>query len=162
MVTVGSLYLKNSVFTKSGMAYPFVGYIDGELLVGVRSGGKFRIPVGNIQLRIDEHDAWTIMTSETPTDLMGIPTSALPPIEGLTPDMAAAVEGTQKMMSGIISPFTATTGEKAQAILKQMLSGNVLKYRSVGFNQQTSTTGEVELDSSLRESLIQAGIPLPE
>ena len=65
-----------------------------------------------------------------------------------------AMEATARSMS----PFTASTGEKAQSILKEMRSGKTLIYRTVGLNQAASTTGEYVLDQSLDVALRRCGI----
>ena len=160
MVTVGEFSTAQGVYTKPMSLYPFVGVREGEVIVGVRSGGRFRIPAGQVQLRIDENTAWTITTEETPLYLV-------PEVQGL-PSMTSDAktnelvdEAQKKMMATMhrsMSPFTAATGEKAKQILNQMLSGKRLIYRSVGINQAGARTGEVALDESLTIGLRQIGI----
>jgi hypothetical protein len=60
----------------------------------------------------------------------------------------------RKVMGGNI----LAGGDKAKAILKQMLAGRVLKYRTVDFKQATSPTREVILDESFAHSLQMVGI----
>lgn len=67
-VTVGSLYTNNSVFTYGNHYYPYIEVVNGDLRVGIKSGGKYLIPVGDVQIRIDDNKAWTICSSETPLD----------------------------------------------------------------------------------------------
>ncbi|MNP83382.1 hypothetical protein D3C76_1823110 [compost metagenome] len=61
-------------------------------------------------------------------------------------------------MYKMMSPYTVTGGDKAKEILRQMVTGKTLIYRTVGINQAASTTGEIELDDSLRQSLKLIGI----
>ena len=61
-------------------------------------------------------------------------------------------------VSQMMSPYTVTGGDKAKKILKQMLAGKNLKYRTVGINQAASTTGEAVIDPSLIEALRLIGI----
>lgn len=61
-------------------------------------------------------------------------------------------------MTKIMSPYTATTGDKAKSIIKEMLLGKVIKYRTVGMNQAASTTGEAVIDGSFLKSLREIGI----
>ncbi|MBC3337507.1 hypothetical protein GIW50_16550 [Pseudomonas syringae] len=162
-VTVGSLYTSNGVFTMTNKYYPYIEVVNGDLRVGVKSGGRFLIPVGDVQLRIDQNKAWTISTSETPLDY--VPEGQLKAMQAYAPKdpqqqqivenaYKTAMEATARSMS----PFTASTGEKAQSILKEMRSGKTLIYRTVGLNQAASTTGEYVLDQSLEVALRQCGI----
>lgn len=162
-VTVGSLYTSNGVFTMTNKYYPYIEVVNGDLRVGVKSGGRFLIPVGDVQLRVDQNKAWTISTSETPLDY--VPEGQLKAMQAYAPKdpqqqqivenaYKTAMEATARSMS----PFTASTGEKAQSILKEMRSGKTLIYRTVGLNQAASTTGEYVLDQSLEVALSQCGI----
>ena len=63
-----------------------------------------------------------------------------------------------KNMTKTLSPYTATTGDKAWTILNEMLKGKKMIYRTIGINQAASTTGEVLLDESLLQSLKECGI----
>lgn len=63
-----------------------------------------------------------------------------------------------KSTSQLMSPYTVTGGDKAKQILKQMVSGHLIKYRIVGISQATSTTGEAVIDTSLAKSLREIGI----
>ena len=162
-VTVGSLYTSNGVFTMTNKYYPYIEVVNGDLRVGVKSGGRFLIPVGDVQLRIDQNKAWTISTSETPLDY--VPEGQLKAMQAYAPKdpqqqqivenaYKTAMDATARSMS----PFTASTGEKAQSILKEMRSGKTLIYRTIGLNQAASTTGEYVLDQSLEVALRQCGI----
>lgn len=159
MVTTGNYTAGSSIITSSLKFYPVVRKEGGEIYVGLMSGGRFKIPVGTVQIRIDQNEAWTITPQETPVGL--IPASqeltlVLPAeqAELIKKTQAQAMENVYKMMS----PYTVTGGDKAKSILRQMLAGRVLKFRTVGFNQAGSTTGEVVLDDSLAQSLKLIGI----
>ena len=67
-------------------------------------------------------------------------------------------ENMMKNMTKTLSPYTATTGDKAWTILNEMLKGKKMIYRTIGLNQAASTTGEVLLDESLLQSLRDCGI----
>ncbi|UYO75746.1 hypothetical protein M0220_06255 [Halomonas qinghailakensis] len=164
-VTVGSKYTSSSVYTYTGSLYPFVEKKEGEIRVGVMSGGGLKIPVGEVQLRIDQNPAWTISVDETPADLVpnaSAQGSLASMSQHLTSEQQQALEqtysATMAYTSKSLSPYTATTGQKADEILNQMLTGQKLIYRSVGFNQQGSNVGEYLLDESFTESLRQCGI----
>ena len=158
-VTVGSIYTANSIYTQVGNFYPLIEKVNGELRVGLQSGGKIKIPVGNIQLRIDGNKHWDITTSETPLDLapkstvdMSIYTHNLPD------EQRILVESSIKDSAKILSPYTMTIGDKAKKIVKEMLNGKKIIYRTVAINQGGSTTGEFVLDDSLKIALNQCGI----
>lgn len=151
MVTVGSFSVGGQTYTQVGKLYPFVGLKNGETYVGVRSGGTYRIPTGTVQIRIDDNAAWTITPDETPTDL--VPGTAASPV--VSKDVPASMMAS---MAKIMSPYTATTGHKADDIIRQMLAGKVVRYRTVGLNQAASSTGEVKIDESFEESIRSIGI----
>jgi hypothetical protein len=139
--------------TRPGVLYPFVGVLpDGEIIVGLRSGGKFRVPVGNVQLRIDDHPAWDISMLES----AGVGRADKPAAAGAS--IEAAIAQVQALSYGV-TPYTAARGDKAKAILAQLLSGKKLKFRQApgGLGMQP-TTGEIELNGSLRNALLQIGV----
>lgn len=159
MVTTSEFPSSGSIVTRSLHFYPVVRKEGDEIFVGLMSGGRFKIPVGTVQLRIDQNEAWTITPQETPISMMpSAPQYAL----NLPPEQAALVKQAQDQamlnVTQLMSPYTVTGGEKAKKILKQMLSGKNLKYRTVGINQAASTTGETVIDPSLAESLRLIGI----
>ncbi|MDT8464020.1 hypothetical protein O3S75_002875, partial [Alcaligenes nematophilus] len=161
MVTVGQWRSSGTIWTKSLNYYPFVGLQDGELFVGIRSGGSYRIPTGTVQMRVDANKAWTIEPSETPVYLAPAPAQpAIPTANNYnaTVDLAAVQAEALRNMSKALSPYTAATGEKAKSILREMVAGKTLKYRSVGMNQPASSTGEVVIDASFIQSLKLIGI----
>jgi len=165
-VTVGSLYTQNSVYTYSNHYYPYVDVVNGEARVGVKSGGRVKIPVGDVQIRIDTNKAWTISSSETPLDY--VPEGTLRNMElyakNLPVQNQELVKNTYKVTmesaARAMSPFTATTGDKAHSILREMLSGKTIKYRTIGLNQAASSTGEYPLGESLKIALKQCGVKL--
>jgi len=150
MVTVGSFSSGGAIYTFAGGYYPFVGLRNGGAYIGIRSGGN-RIPTGTVQIRIDDNPAWTITPNETPTEF--IPGTA--PIAGGNAKVSADAMAS---MAKIMSPYTAVTGSKANDILREMVHGKVMRYRTVGLNQAASSTGEVKLDDSLPSALREIGI----
>lgn len=159
MVTTSEFPSSRAIVTRSLHFYPVVRKEGDEIYVGVMSGGRFKIPVGTVQLRIDQNEAWTITPQETPVSMMpSTPQYAL----NLPPEQAALVKQAQDQamlnVTQLMSPYTVTGGEKAKKILKQMLAGQTLKYRTVGINQAASTTGETVIDPTLSESLRIIGI----
>ena len=165
-VTTGSFYSSDNIYTLNNHFYPFVQKAGSVILVGVQSGGKFKIPVGTIQLRIDSKSAWTITSAETPILASSANMNSQPIVypANVTDEQKKLIDATYKNSmdnaTKTMSPFTATTDAKANQILKEMLQGHKLIYRIVGLNQAASTTGEVQLDASLKVALNQCGITL--
>lgn len=159
MVTIGEGLSNRFIVTQSLKYYPFVGVQDGELYVGVRSGGRYHVPTGTIQIRVDENSAWTIGPEETPIYLApllpSVPAITATDSMGITEKIQAK---TMENITKIMSPYTVATGEKAKSIIKEMLLGKIIKYRTIGLNQAASTTGEVILDDSFAKSLREIGI----
>ena len=121
------------------------------------------IPVGDIQLRIDENKFHTITTSETPIDLFPqeLSSNMENSMNMVNKESLGAGINYETMMNNMmktLSPYTATTGDKAWTILNEMLKGKKMIYRTIGINQAASTTGEVLLDESLLKSLRECGI----
>ena len=146
-ISIGSFYTRSSVYTYSYSYYPFIDVIDNEVRVGVKSEGRFKLAVGDVQFRIDNNEAWTISSSETPITHTNSNSQA----------SAIQNEAYNRVMQ-IMSPFTVATGDKALKIIDQMRNGSVLKYRIIGANQPGSTTGEYKLDQSFITALKQCGI----
>ncbi|NHC62582.1 hypothetical protein [Paenalcaligenes suwonensis] len=161
MVTVGEGLSDSFIFTRSLNYYPFVGTQDGELFVGIRSGGSYRIPTGTVQIRIDANKTWTISPDETPIYLAPttLPTTTPTDLDEKTATNVAMIQAeAMKNMTKAMSPYTAATGEKAKNILREMVAGKTIKYRTVGMNQAASSTGEVHINDSFLESLKAIGI----
>jgi hypothetical protein len=138
-----------TIYTKSGDLYPFVGLRRGVVSVGVRSGGKIRVPTGTVQLRIDDNPAWTITPEETQID--GVPAAGVPHTgHESAEDLAASGRA---LVARATSPYTSATGQKADEILRQMAHGHVLRYRTINVMQRPSTTGEVPIDQSFLDGL---------
>jgi len=157
MVTIGDFSTSSGLYTSPLRYYPFVGLYEGEMYVGLRSGGRVRVPTGTVQLRIDDLEAWTITPAETPLFLMP-QTATGQASNGGDAQSAELATAAMAMATRMGSPFTAATGDKARRILAQMLNGHRLIYRVVGLNQAASTTGEVVLDDSLATAVRQIGI----
>ncbi|MCO7630897.1 MULTISPECIES: hypothetical protein [Pseudomonas] len=160
MVTTGDHGAPSWIVTQPLHFYPVVRKEGSEIYVGLMSGGRFKVPVGTVQLRIDQNDAWTITPQETPVGMA--PSIPMAPLVTLQGEQAALVKNAQeqaiKSTSQLMSPYTVTGGDKAKQILKQMVSGHLLKYRTVGINQAASSTGEAVIDPSLVKSLREIGI----
>lgn len=168
-VTAGTFQSSGLSFTQQSHYYPVIRTVDGELRVGVVSGGRYPLPVGNVQLRVDGNETWTIEASETPVggeNSMADVAFSDSMTNAYTANMTeeqkaqyiAVMEATKKNTAGIMSPETLTTGDKAKAILEQIRSGKELKVRVLGFGMQKSTTGRHPIDASFEKALNECGI----
>lgn len=151
IVIIGSFSLDNYSYLEFGKIYPFVAIKNDILYVGIRSGGDYGIPVGTVQIRIDDNPAWTITPDETPVEFV----PGVPKVQGVNPEQWEAV---MAGMTKIMSPYTVTSGDKACQILRQMIQGATIRYRTIGLNQAASSTGECKIDASFLESLQKIGI----
>lgn len=165
IVTVGSYYRSSGVYTVSGHIYPFIKKVDSELWVGVRSGGRYPLPVGAVQLRIDDNDAWIIETSETPSEgLRGVVNYSDFINLDLYPEeqqkiIKGAYEASSDATKKIMAPYTVATGEKAKKILKELVGGEVILYRALGgYGVPAAEPGRYLLDDSLVLALNQCDI----
>lgn len=148
--------------------YPYVEKRDDQIRVGMFSGGAIQAPAGRIQFRIDGNDAWTIETSETPVDSEAVSSAALAGQmksavgDKITPEMAETLErsagSSAQMVNQAMSPYTATTGERAKAIVGQMRTGTSIIYRQIGANAAASSTGTIALGSDFNAALAACGV----
>lgn len=163
MVTTGDFSTAKTVSTSTRGRYPVIIKQGDNVYFGVMSGGRFKVPTGSVQVRIDQNEAFAISTDETPDALMTavVPHQAMP-LAGLTSEQAEIVKASQAAaMSGIsraMSPITAADADKSRQIIKQMIHGKKIIYRTVGLSQALSTTGEYLIDDSFFEALSKAGI----
>ena len=128
----------------------------------MKSGGNVKLPVGDVQLRIDDNKYWEITTLETPIINSIAPNYKLLNFENLDSKTKKLVDETmQNTMESVtktMSPFTATSGSKALNIIEEMKKGKKLKYRTIGANQAASTTGEYMINESFYVALKECGI----
>lgn len=123
-----------------------------------RSGGTYRFPTGTVQILIYDNKAWTINPEETPIYLALALQSSPDLMENQSDYIQEIQKKSMENVTKIMSPYTTTTGKKEKAILKEIISGKIIKYRTVGLNQAASTTGEVIIDDSFTQSLKEIGI----
>lgn len=166
-VSTGDFFSETRVYTSSNKYYPFVQIKNGVLLVGVRSGGQYKVPVGDVRFRIDGNQAVDISISETPLDKQ-----VNPMVDAMKANYASLPEDQRKMISdaydnaskysqAVASPITASTGEKAKALLEQLKQGRKLIYQAGIFPNMPvmkSTVGEVVINESFKKALEQCNI----
>ena len=172
-------YGKSNPFTysASGSLYPFVEQNSRfGLLVGVSSGGKIRMPVGNVLWRVDDKPHRTLLaTDNAAPDSAGF--AFMPPATGnkeVDARVAQSMASAQKMIAASLMPSTAASGSLAAEMLNEMLAGNALLFRradaapqyglpsssTYAVGQYTTWEGHraIPFDESFRAGLSQCGI----
>lgn len=137
------------------ICYHFYAETDasGEMRVGVRSTPAVPI-AGDLQLRVDRHPAVIISSVETPIDYAP---SYSEPTGNKVAD--AAGERVMTAISRSLSPYRVTTGQKAKRILRQILAGKTLRFRTLGVNSVTAQPiVPIEITENMRQALSQCGI----
>lgn len=158
-------------YQNAGMIYPVVELRGDKVLVGAESvpiGSavhQFQMPVGDIQMKVDSNKSWTIAAINTPKvapagTSQDVASQRLANMPSPSPymDPKAMAEMTKNMMGVYgagMSPITATTGEEARDILKQMAEGKTLLFRQINGNA-AGRTFEYSL-SSFNEALAMCG-----
>jgi len=129
---------------------------NGEIRAGFMSEPLIAIP-GDVQIRVDSNPLTTITAADTPLDLA--PTYTIPATPGLTAEQQAQLEQTLRASMAIASPYRVVTGERAVALLREIVGGSEVRWRVVSINAAASGTGTVRV-RGLREALIECGISL--
>lgn len=143
--------------------YPYVERRGSEVRVGLMSHPGLALPVGAVQLRIDDLPAWTIEPFETPVDSAvmnpNLLVGQLP--AGASPAQTEAVRRSAEIMSTTMtqsmSPYTAATGAKALQIVAQMKAGDRVIFRTTGANA-ASSAGEAPLGAEFTHAADECGI----
>ena len=172
-------YGKSNLFkySVSGYLYPFVEKNSRfGLLIGVSSGGRIRMPIGNVLWRVDDKPHRTLLASDNAApDSAGF--SFMPPATGnkeVDATVANSMAAAQKMIAATLMTSTAATGPKAAEMLNEMLAGHALLFRradaapqyglpsssTYAVGQFTTWEGHraIPFDESFRAGLLQCGI----
>ena len=112
-------------FSRTGALYPFVENSSAHgVLVGVSSGGRIRLPTGDIVWRVDDRPFRTLAAAESPADTTA---SAIPRGDSA---MKALVDQQMRIIASATATSTVASGSTARAILDEMLAGRGLIFRS--------------------------------
>ena len=169
-------YFGKSRYSRTGFLYPVIEkHPDHGLLVGVSSGGRFRLPTGTILWRVDEKPIRELRAEDGPVT---IDTAVAAPAGTLQDPVAAkAMADTMALTNRLIMGATATStfaqGDRAKEMLAELLAGHGLLFRAKAAAPETGLPGEgmyrvgqftneglkpVPLDESLRASLQECGM----
>ena len=167
-------------FSRNGFLYPIVEKNDDYgVLVGVSSGGKYRLPSGTILWRVDDFPHRVIDPKDNPNLETDSYAAMVPQVSSGNSEVDAQVAESMKNAFAVTASITATStlahGERAQEIIEEMLIGKGLVFRSkqsaqsVGLPSQSkyavgqmTTKGRkpIPLDESFADGLIECGITL--
>ncbi len=155
-------------FSRTGALYPFVENSSTlGLLVGVSSGGRMRLPTGDIVWRVDDRPFRTLKAADNPVR------DNASPIPQDNPAMSKLMSEQMRLIAAATATSTVASGETARAMLDEMLAGQGLVFRSAttapiyglptGAEQsvgQVTAKGlrPYPLDESLRAGLTVCGI----
>jgi hypothetical protein len=145
----GRDYAFNYSYAYNGFIYPVVRVREGTMVVAFTTASvvpgqtTIAIPVGDLQVRIDSNPAETLLASETPGEINQSYQKmfdAQAKSMNLTPEQQAAYTASTQGILKTMSPVTAVAGDRAQAIVKEMLTGKTLIYRqtTTGMNGRIS------------------------
>lgn len=158
-------------FSRTGALYPFVenSSIHG-ILVGVSSGGRIRVPTGDILWRVDDKPFRTLRAAANPPG--ATPSTA----SNYDAAMKQLIEQQMKLVAAAMATSTVAGGGLAKEMLQEMLGGKGLVYRaaaaSVSYGLPDGQRGAVgqytkdglrpyPLDDSFRSGLATCGIEIP-
>jgi len=163
-------YMGRTRFTQTGGLYPVVEMNSTHgLLVGVSSGGRIRLPTGDILWVVDDRPQRTIRAADNPSE-----NSALPGQPGLGASIEKMTAYAMQLSRQMTATSTMASGDTAREMLDEMLEGTSLLFRSAGSGVKTglpdysalvagqvNERGElrpVPLDQSFRDGLRTCGI----
>ena len=154
-VEMGSAHQREFGRAMSGTYYSYNFYAenhDGEIRAGVRS--EPAIPIsGDVQIKVGEK-LYTMTTADTPLDTK----PAMPAPQG-SDDFNKSYAQTMASIQKFSSPYRAYTGEKAKALITDILKVNSeIKFRTVGVNTATSGTGSFTVDEHFKTALKECGL----
>lgn len=153
-------------FTRSFMLYPIVEKNSQRgLLVGVSSGGRVRVPVGEILWRVDDKPF-----REIGANMMEMASG----MASSTNSTAELMRLQQEMIAAATATSTVAKGDEAVAMLQEMRAGRTLLFRQkqaapsyglpgeggLAVGQYSSKGGHepIPLDNSFLAGLKQCGI----
>lgn len=120
-------------FTRTGYLYPLVeNHPVLGLLVGVSSGGQFRLPTGDILWRVDNRAFRELKAADNPPPARStIAMPNLPPSDDpASQAMRNTIEQALRLSSGIAATSTMASGTRAREMLDEMLGGTSLIFRA--------------------------------
>jgi hypothetical protein len=165
-------------FSRMGYLYPIVESNSKlGLLVGVSSGGRIRLPTGDILWRVDDRPHRELKAADNPmTGGAAFGTAYKTGNEAADKAMAAAMAQTSGLAASMTATSTVASGDRAKEMLAEMVAGGSLVFRQAAavptFGLPTGRASEIgqvtkdglrpiPLDASFRRGLAECGIVAP-
>lgn len=162
-VTQGGLYTSSGViYTINNQVYPAVHFDSYGVFVGVISGGNIRIPVGDVRVRVDNNEPWTLQAANTPKTALKVdsPTSQehlSTYTQSLSPEQKAQIEAAygsaMNLTANMMLPYTFVGGDDAARLIDEMKSGRQIRLQRIALGNTTSTVGIHDIDQSFHDAL---------
>ncbi|WP_305407869.1 hypothetical protein [Photobacterium leiognathi] len=149
--------------------YPMVDMANGHIRVGMHSPDENPLPVGDIQLQIDNHYRFLIKQADMPYYLQQQIDITPRILAGHGPYLnhSKRAQRDQLQLSfstatakalASRSPYTVATGNNAKHLFDLMLMGDFLEYKILATELHASTSGRYPLNRDFLNSLQQCGI----
>lgn len=165
-------------FSRFGFLYPVIEMNSQHgLLIGVSSGGQYRVPTGDILWRVDSQPHRIIRAADNPAKSNSSVTPFQAPRTGnveVDERMARYMADAQKMTAAFTATSTVASGDLAEEMLVELVAGKTLLYRQAQVapefglpssqtdrvGQYTSDEGQVpfRLDESFHRGLKECRI----
>lgn len=170
-------YLGKTRYSRTGFLYPVIEkHPEHGLLVGVSSGGRFRLPTGTILWRVDQQLFRELRPEDGPMTIdmpAAVPSGAAPSDSIAAKAMADAMAVTNRMVMSATATSSFAGGETARAMLAELRAGHGLLFRAKAAAADTGLPDSsiyrvgqitkdglkpVSLDASLASALADCGI----
>ncbi|MBU0554949.1 MAG: hypothetical protein KKD64_06670 [Alphaproteobacteria bacterium] len=165
-------YVGTLRYSRTGYLYPVIEMNSTHgLLVGVSSGGRFRLPTGAILWRVDDQPFREIKPEDNPR---GTAVTAAPQVDdAATKAVADAMALSNKLILSATATSTLASGETAKAMLTELRAGRGLIYRAAAISSpyglpdpnmmrvgqfQKDGLKPIPVDASLGIALAECGI----
>ncbi|MCW2404582.1 hypothetical protein M2336_001211 [Sphingobium sp. B1D7B] len=164
-------YVGKLRYSRTGYLYPVIEMNSRHgLLVGVSSGGRFRLPTGTIVWRVDDQPFRELKPEDNP---QGASVSPSPAANDATKAMADAMALSNKLIMSATATSTLASGEVAKAMLSELRAGQGLIFRAAAISSpyglpdpnmmrvgqfQKDGLKPIPVDASLAIALAECGI----
>lgn len=165
-------------FSRMGFLYPIVENNPKlGLLVGVSSGGRYRLPTGDILWRVDDNPHRELKAKDNPaTEGASFGAAFKTGNEATDRQVEGVMAQTAQLTASLTATSTVASGDKAREMLAEMVAGSSLIYRqeaaSPAFGLPSARTAEVGqytnkgqepffIDASFHRGLAECGITPP-
>lgn len=121
-------YVGSFRYSRMGYLYPIIEMNSKYgLLVGVSSGGRFRLPTGDIVWRVDDQPFRELKAADNPPSVQ----IAVPPATDVASKaIADAMAASNKLIIAATATNTLASGETAKEMLAELRGGHGVIYRA--------------------------------